>query len=52
MNSKTFENVKLELKKGDVTNRNDSVYRYSGKALQQKTYGEQGLKSKSKVPKV
>ena len=32
--SKIFENVTLELNKREVTNRNDSVYRYMGKALQ------------------
>lgn len=42
MSSKIFENVKLELNKREVTNRNDNVYRYTGKALQQKTYGEWG----------
>lgn len=34
MSSKIFENVKLELNKREVTNRNDNVYRYTGKALQ------------------
>lgn len=31
--SKMFENAKLELNQREVTNRNDSVNRYMGKAL-------------------